>query len=247
VTAPLFEARGLAVRFGGVEALRGLSLAVTPLELLAVVGPNGAGKSTLLNVCTGYVRPDRGSVFFRGRDLTGLPPRAVARAGIGRSFQHPQVFGPYTVMDNLRFAASAAAGFWCMRDLRGGGFDPEAAALAQLFGLGDAVAQTAGTTSAGTRKLLDIAMALALRPALLFMDEPTSSVSAHDKFGVMDRLVKALRDRGATGVFVEHDMEVVERYADRVAVVAEGSLLAAGPPGAILRDPALAGAVAAVR
>jgi branched-chain amino acid transport system ATP-binding protein len=144
VTPPLFETRALAVRFGGVEALRGLSLEVAPLQLLDV-GSNGAGKSTLLNVCTGYVRPDQGRLSFLGREITGFPPRAAARAGIGRTFQHPQVFGPYTVMDNLRFAVSAAGAFWCLRDLRGGRFDAEASAFARLFGLDAAAGQAAGT------------------------------------------------------------------------------------------------------
>lgn len=234
MTAPLLEVREVDVRFGGVEALRRLSLHVYPDELLAVVGENGAGKSTLLNVCTGYVRPVRGRVVFDGREITGMPPRAVARAGIARAFQHPQLFTSCTVLDNLRLAVAAGRAFWHLADLGGPRFDAEARALADLFGLTALADQRADQISWGARKLVDVAMAFALGPRLLLMDEPTSGVSSREKFAVMDTLVRALRTQRTTGVFVEHDMEVVARYADRVAVVAEGSVVALGTPESVL-------------
>jgi branched-chain amino acid transport system ATP-binding protein len=238
MTAPLLDVREVEVRFGGVEALRKLSLEVYPGELLAVVGENGAGKSTLLNVCTGYVRPHRGRVFFEGREVTGRPPRVITRAGIARTFQHPQLFASYTVLDNLRLAVAAGRSFWRFDGLEGGGRDAEARALADLFGLAALGDQPVDQISWGARKLVDIAMGVALGPKLLLMDEPTSGVSSREKFSIMDTLVGALRARQTTGVFVEHDMEVVARYADRVAVVSEGSVVAQGTPRAVLGDAA---------
>lgn len=236
--APLLQAQGLAISFGGVHAARDISIDVFEQERLAIIGQNGAGKSTFLNMCTGYLRPETGTVTYRSRDITRLAPHAIARLGIARAFQHPQVFIEHTVRDNLRFASSARGGFWqgwlALSDRK---YDDHARELALLFRLEEVLEKRVSETSEGTRKLLDIAMALALEPRLLMMDEPTSGVSAEDKFKVMDTLRQALDTRGVAAVFVEHDMDVVRHYADRVAVWVEGRILAAGPPEEVLRDP----------
>lgn len=233
--AALLETTDIAVRFGGVEALRGVNLAVPEHACLAVIGDNGAGKSTLLNVLTGYVTPHRGRVTFAGRDITGLPPRTIARSGIARTFQHPEVFTQYTVMDNLRLAVAARDAFWRPGvRLRHGPFDAPARELLWLLGL-DAVAdEPVRHIAEGARKLLDVAMALALRPRLLLMDEPTSGVSTQEKFAIMDTLIAVLRSQQMTTLFIEHDMDVVARYADRVVVMAEGEIVASGTPAAVL-------------
>lgn len=236
--APLLETRGVAIQFGGVQAARNVSLDIYAGERFAIIGQNGAGKSTFLNLCTGYLKPVAGQVAFQGRDITGLPPRAITRLGIARAFQHPQLFGQHTVIDNLRFAVSTVGRFWqpwtALRDRR---YDVDAWDLLRLLGLQDMAHQRAMETSEGMSKLLDIAMALALRPQLLLMDEPTSGVSATEKFDIMDTLTKALRERSVTAVFVEHDMEVVRRYAHRVGVWVDGSILTTGKPEDVLNDP----------
>jgi branched-chain amino acid transport system ATP-binding protein len=236
--ALLLQARGLAISFGGVHAARDISIDVYEHERLAIIGQNGAGKSTFLNMCTGYLRPEAGQVVYRARDITRLTPHEIARLGIARAFQHPQVFIEHTVLDNLRFASSACGGFWqgwC--GVRSPRYDDKARELAALFRLEGVTEKRVSETSEGTRKLLDIAMALALEPRLLMLDEPTSGVSAEDKFKVMDTLRDALDIRGVAAVFVEHDMDVVRNYAERVAVWVEGRILAAGPPDDVLHDP----------
>lgn len=225
----LLEVTNVSVRFGGVQALRAVSVSVPRTGCLAVIGDNGAGKSTLLNVLTGYVRPQSGRVAFDGRDITGLSPREITHAGIARTFQHPQIFSLYTVLDNLRLAVAAHDGFWnpAIR-LRGGDFDETAHALAAICGLAPVGDERVREIAAGERKLLDVAMALALRPALLLMDEPTSGVSSHEKFSIMDTLIAALREQDTAALFVEHDMDVVTRYADHVIAMAEGTVVASG-------------------
>lgn len=234
----LLTARGLEIRFGGVIAARDIDIDVAAGEFLAIIGQNGAGKSTFLNICTGYLTPTRGDVTFAGRPITGKSPRAIARTGIARAFQHPQLFGHHRVIDNLRYAVSARDRFWRpWRALDAPAYDAGARALLRLFGLEEVGERLTQDTSEGTRKLLDIAMALALQPRLLLMDEPTSGVSAEEKYSIMDTLTVALREREVTAVFVEHDMDVVRRYADRVGVWMDGSILSTGAPDAVLNDP----------
>lgn len=236
-TSPLLEARNLHVRFGGVVAAAGINLRVYPDELLAIIGPNGAGKTTFLNVCTGYLRPDQGRVLLEGRDITGLPPRTIARMGVARAFQIPQLFSEHTVEENLLLALAAREGFWHWKPLGDAARRGEAGGLLRLMGLDRMAPVPVSEIPEGVRKLLDVAMALALKPKLLLLDEPTSGVSSEEKFRVMDTLVQALRAQRVSTVFVEHDMEVVRRYADRVAVWAEGRILVEGKPEEVLGDP----------
>lgn len=240
MSAALLEARNLCIRFGGVQAADGVDLDVRDGERLAIIGPNGAGKTTFLNICTGYLTPAAGSVRFRGRDITALAPRAITRMGIARAFQSPQLFHEQCVLDNLLLAAAARERAWNpFGPLRERPERDEMVALLELFGLAAHAASMVDELPEGTRKLVDIAVALALRPQLLLMDEPTSGVSSEEKFRIMDLLVHALEVQGVTSVFVEHDMDVVERYADRVAVWSSGRIQSEGPPGAVLTDPAV--------
>lgn len=233
----LLAARGLEIRFGGVVAASDINLDVFRDEFLAIIGQNGAGKSTFLNICTGYLRPAKGEVTFDGRSITGRSPRAIARRGIARAFQHPQLFSRHSVIDNLRYAVSARDRFWRpWRALDAPVYDGAAQALLRLLKLEDVAERPAEKTSEGTRKLLDIAMALALEPRLLLLDEPTSGVSAQEKYTIMDTLSAALHERNVTAVFVEHDMDVVRRYADRVGVWMDGRILATGTPEEVLND-----------
>jgi branched-chain amino acid transport system ATP-binding protein len=238
VTGPLLSAKGLRLAFGGVKAADGIDLDVMQGEFLAIIGPNGAGKTTFINMTTGYLKPQAGNIEYEGRPIIGLSPRAVVRLGIARSFQLPQLFTEHTVLENAALAIAAHAGIWSpLAPLLRPAWRAEAMALLDRFGLAALADARADTLNEGARKLADIAMAAALQPRLLLMDEPTSGVAAAEKMGVVETLVRVLRETGVTAVFVEHDMEVVARFADRVAVWSQGRILALGTPEAVLADP----------
>ncbi len=236
----LLEARGLRLAFGGVRAADGIDLAVMRGEFLAIIGPNGAGKTTFINMTTGYLRPNAGEITYEGQRITGMSPRAIVKRGIARSFQLPQLFTEHTVEQNVALAVASRAGIWSpLAPLLRPGYRDEARDLLERFGL-TAIADTrADALNEGARKLADIAMAVALKPRLLLMDEPTSGVAASEKMTVVETLARVLRDAKVTAVFVEHDMDVVERFADRVAVWSQGRIAALGPPQEVLADPAV--------
>src|SRR5579863_3304245 len=235
---PILEARDLHVRFNGVKAADGVSLSIQDGEFLAIIGPNGSGKTTLLNLCTGYVRPKSGSVHLDGQNITRLASRAIARLGVARAFQIPQLFSDQRVIDNMMLSLAAKDGLWTMvRPLETAARREEAEALLALIGLADDRKRISRTLPEGHRKLLDIAVALALKPRLLLLDEPTSGVSALERFPLMETLMGALRQRQITALFVEHDMDVVARYANRVLVWNAGSIVAEGSPDDVFRDP----------
>jgi branched-chain amino acid transport system ATP-binding protein len=235
----LLSTRGLSLKFGGVVAADAIDFDLKAGERLAVVGQNGAGKTTFINICTGYLKADAGQVFFDGTEVTGQSPRAITRRGVGRSFQLPQVFGEHTVRECLLIAASAvhrrAGGWW--RPLDGAVNADEVDATLELLQLAGRAHDRAGLLPEGQRKLLDVAMALVLRPKLMIMDEPTSGVSSDEKHGLMAVLMKALDERQVTSIFVEHDIDIVRRYATRLAAWIAGRIAADGAPEDVLRDP----------
>ncbi len=235
---PLLSARGLKLAFGGVKAADGIDLDVHAGEFLAIIGPNGAGKTTFINMTTGYLRPQAGAILFDGRPILGLKPRRLVGLGIARSFQLPQLFLEHTVAENVALAVAARDGLWSpMRPLMRPSWRDEADEILARFGISELAQRRADALNEGARKLVDIAMAVALRPRLILMDEPTSGVAGADKMGIVETLVRVLRDAGVTAVFVEHDMEVVARFADRVAVWAQGRIAALGPVADVLADP----------
>jgi len=234
----LLEARDVAIRFGGVVAADNVNIAIEAGRNLAIIGPNGAGKTTFLNICTGYLTPHRGAILLDGEDVTRLEPRHLVRRGIARAFQIPQLFAEHTVLDNLLMARAAEARRWApftaMRAI------PERASALHLLEMVrcDALAdRPVSELPEGQRKLVDIAIALALKPRLLFMDEPTSGVASSEKFEVLDIIAAALAEAGVTAVFVEHDIGIVERFADEVAVWNRGEVLFRGPPDEVLAHP----------
>lgn len=234
----ILEADDLNLRFGGVQAAAGATLTVRANERIAIIGPNGAGKTTFINLCTGYLKPQSGRVIFDGRDVTRLSPRAITRLGIGRSFQIPQLFLDNTVIDNLLLALSAREGSWSpFLVVERHPKAEEMWELLELVGLRDIGDRVVRELPEGMRKLIDIAVALALEPKLIFMDEPTSGVSSTEKFQVMDTLTRVLDARATTAVFVEHDMDVVARYANRVAVWSGGRIALEGTPEEVLNHP----------
>ena len=219
-------AQALRKSFGAVTAAADISLSFDADIVVSLIGANGAGKTTFLNMVTGYLKPDSGRIVFDGRDIVGLSPRQITKLGVARSFQIPQLFQTLSVRDNLLIAESIAAAD-----------DPEAATEAVLdrFALRAYAAQPAGLLPEGIRKLLDVAMALSSRSRLLLLDEPTSGVSADEKFAIMDVVMGAARAAGVTVIFVEHDMDIVARYAARVVAFYDGDIIGDGPPDTVLR------------
>lgn len=241
----VLQVEDLTMRFGAVTAADNVSVTLRAGEFVAIVGPNGAGKTTFLNLVTGYIRPLTGRVHFLDHNILGLTPRQITELGVGRSFQWPQLFTSQTVLENVLVALAAGKGevaFW--QPLKTRARLEAAAAVLEQFGLGDMAHRPASELPEGGRKLLDVAMAFALRPRLMLMDEPTSGVSVEDKFQVIDTLVQVLRANGITTMFVEHDMEVVRRFANRVLVLSQGKIAADGDPEAVLGDPQIRAMVA---
>lgn len=234
----LLSTRGVSLSFGGVVAAEAIDFDLRTGERLAVVGQNGAGKTTFINICTGFLRPTTGQVFFDGEEVTGRSPREITRRGVGRSFQLPQVFTAHTVRECLMLAASAVKrrhGFWLPMEQA---VDAEEVdATLDLLQLGPRAHDLAGALPEGQRKLLDVAMALVLRPKLLIMDEPTSGVSTDEKHGLMNVLMRALDERKVTSIFVEHDIDIVRQYATRLCAWIAGRIAADGAPADVLRDP----------
>jgi branched-chain amino acid transport system ATP-binding protein len=233
----ILTVRDLHINFGGVRAADGVDLDIYRNELVAIIGPNGSGKTTFINLCTGYISPTQGSVTFEGERITDLAPRQITRRGIARAFQIPQLFTGHSLLENVMLAVAAQRGIWqAMRPLAQPAYLDEARKTLALLSLQDAADRPVATLPEGMRKLADIAIALALKPRLLLLDEPTSGVSTTEKFGLMDTIVSVLRAEKITALFVEHDMDMVERYADRVLVWDSGRVMAAGAPAEILRS-----------
>jgi branched-chain amino acid transport system ATP-binding protein len=235
---PVLSARQLNKRFGAVIAAEELSLDIAAGQKVSLIGANGAGKTTFVNMATGYLKPDSGAILLDGVEIGRRSPRHVAKLGISRSFQIPQLFLDLTAVENLAVAIAAAgpAALSPTAPAEAGGRREQAIELLDRFGLGSHADRPIAELAGGVRKLIDIAMALARRPKLLLLDEPTSGVSAEEKFATMDRVIHAVAPDAATIVFVEHDMEIVSRYADRVVAFYSGRIIADGEPQAVLKD-----------
>ena len=209
--------------FGGVKAVDGVTIEVRDGERLAVVGPNGSGKTTLINLLSGLYPPDKGRVFLQMRDVTKVPMYVRVRLGIARSFQLPQLFPELTVYENVAVAFAALRGF----SLRAVPHE-EVKSILELFDLWDKRSVKAVSLSEGEKKVLDVALAYVSRPKVLLLDEPTSSVAEEDKMSLMERLLEKLR--GISMVMVEHDLDVVEKFAERVVVMRAGKVVATAKP-----------------
>ena len=238
MSSPLLQTTDLQLAFGAVVVADHINFSLAEGERLAVVGQNGAGKTTFINICTGLIRPQAGKVFFEGHDVTQLSPRAIALRGMVRSFQLPQLFSEHTVRDCIRLAAAGKRGglsIWT--PLAEAVPKEEVDHVLEMVGLaarGDALS---GALPEGQRKLLDIAMALVLKPRLLILDEPTSGVSTDEKHGLMATIMAALDAQKVTAIFVEHDVDIVSQYATRVAAWIAGRIAADGTPQEVLADP----------
>jgi branched-chain amino acid transport system ATP-binding protein len=236
----ILEAHDLRKRYGAYVALDGVSLTVREGEFVSIIGPNGAGKSTLINLLTGVLAPSDGRVRFKGRDIGGIGPVALARLGMARSFQLVQIFPDLTVLETLQAAVVSRLGrgsrlFASLRADRQ--VRAEALEVADLFGLADRAHSPARALPQGDKKLLDVASAFTLRPEIILLDEPTSGVSTADKHAVMEILVGAARRIGLKAIIqVEHDMDIVFGYSDRIIALHQGRVLADAAPAAIRAD-----------
>jgi branched-chain amino acid transport system ATP-binding protein len=233
----LLEAVDVRKRYGDFAALDGVSLAIHEGEFVSIIGPNGAGKTTLVNVLSGFVPPTRGTVRFKGADVAGAGPVRLARLGMARSFQLVNVFPGLTVAETLAVAVVSRLGrgprLWASlardREVRA-----QVADVAALFALDDKLGRPARTLPQGDKKLLDVASAFALRPEVILLDEPTSGVSTRDKTAIMEVLVQAAARVGIRAIVqVEHDMDIVFAYSDRIVVLHQGRVLADATPEAI--------------
>jgi len=228
---------GLSKRFGGIPAVSNVGFEVQAGEMLALIGPNGAGKSTCFNMVGGQLRPDAGRVVLEGRTITGLPPRAVWRLGVGRTFQVTATFASMTVRENVQVALLSAAGllrrWW--RPARDA-FVVEAEGLLHQVGLDGEADRGAGVLAYGDLKRLELAIALSHKPRLLLMDEPTAGMAPAERTALMALTRRLATDRGLAVLFTEHDMDVVFGVSDRILVLNRGVLIAAGPPAEIRAD-----------
>jgi branched-chain amino acid transport system ATP-binding protein len=244
----LLRTEGLTLRFGGVNAADGIDFSLHQGEHLAVIGANGAGKTTFINICTGYLKPTSGRVIFEGMDITRQGPRQITRLGVGRSFQLPQLFLDHTVRQCLELASASRRGTLSRWTSLSRAADQRAVDdMLALVALAPYAGHPTTVLPEGHRKLLDVAIALMLEPKLVIMDEPTSGVASEDKHGVMQTLMRALQSRNVTSWFVEHDVDIVLRYASRVAAWIDGRIAADGTPQAVFADPVVRRDVLGVR
>jgi branched-chain amino acid transport system ATP-binding protein len=228
--------------FGENRAINRVDFTVRESEVLALIGSNGAGKTTLVNVVSGLLRADGGRIVFRDVDVTRQSVHERIRAGIARSFQLVNLFDQLRALDNVALTIFSREGR-TRRLLSRAAADravwEEAAEVLRVFGLDAKAAVAAGGLSQGERKLLDVALAYALRPKLLFLDEPTSGVSTREKAPIMDTVTSIVRSEGISAVIIEHDMDVVFNYSDRIVAMHQGTILADGTPDEIRRNEAV--------
>jgi branched-chain amino acid transport system ATP-binding protein len=245
--AVVLDAKGLCKTFGAVTAANEVSAAIEKDSVVGLIGTNGAGKTTFINMITGYIKPDRGAIEYEGHDITRLPPRSITRLGISRSFQVPQLYGSLGVFDNMMIGLgivlsnAGLGGFFSRGSAPVPGYGKPAEEVAEhllaRFGLQEYRNRNAQVLPGGARKLLDIALTMVARPRILLLDEPTRGVSAQEMFGIMQMVLEAVRAEGTTVLFVEHDMEVVSRFAQRVLAFYDGRIIVDAPPQDALAHP----------
>jgi len=228
--------KGLTKFFGDFKAVDSVDLTLYEGTITSLVGPNGAGKTTLLNMISGVIKPTRGKIYFMNKDITGLPPYKIVKMGIARSFQLPCVCNDLTTLDNVRIAILSRMGkvrrLFSLVDKDKEVYE-RAIKILKTFGLYEKKDLLAQDLSHGDRKLLDVAMAFALEPKLILLDEPTSGVSTSEKSKIMRTIEKVIREIGITALIVEHDMDIVFSYSDRIIVMHEGKIIADGKPDEI--------------
>ena len=237
MTTPLLEVRNLRKRYGGVDAVADVSFDLAAGEMLALIGPNGAGKTTCFNMLSGQLRPDAGSVHLAGRELSGLPPRAIWRLGVGRTFQIAETFGSMTALENVQMALlSREHRLFSMWRRAAAQCRDEAAQLLDAVGMAAQRERPCAVLAYGDVKRVELAIALANRPRLLLMDEPTAGMGMGERHALMALVRDLARERQLGVLFTEHSMDVVFGYAGRILVLARGRLIAQGDPESVRKD-----------
>ena len=235
----MLEVSNLVKSFGRFMVINGAEFTIQENEIVGLLGPNGAGKTTLVNLISGHLFPDSGEIRLSGRNITKAPPYQRIKMGIARNFQITQLFEELTVLDNVRNCLLS------LRNKLNRFFKPasaykeateEALEILDTFNLGGFAGDLAANLSEGDKKILDTAMAFALRSKFLLLDEPTSGVATADKFKVMDTIIQAITARGTATMIIEHDMDIVSDYCQRVMVLCEGRILAQGEPQAVMEN-----------
>jgi len=238
----ILQTSGLTKRFAGLTAVDRADLTVEEGETRAIIGPNGAGKSTFINLVTGMLEPSEGDVQFKGEDITGLEPHQIVQRGVSKSFQTASIFPGMTVRENVEVAAFATAhGSFSLNFLKHrndfGDVTETAERMLDAVEILDAADEQAADLPYGDKRRLEIAIALTAEPDLMFMDEPTAGMSPEETDATVDLIENVREELGLTIVLVEHDMEVIFRVADRIAVLNRGSVIADGTPEEVQGDP----------
>jgi branched-chain amino acid transport system ATP-binding protein len=238
----LLEVRNVSKHFGSLIAVNDISMAVEQGELRAIIGPNGAGKTTFFNLITGFFTPTAGRIFFEGRDVTDLLPARRVWAGMARTFQITEVFPELTVRENLRIPVEVASGLrlrpWLSRvdDER---IRSRVTELIEMGSLAGKAHRQVGELSHGDQRATEIMMALALKPRLLLLDEPTAGMGDQETYDITQLIRRLHKEAGLTIVLIEHDMRVVFHLADRIMVLDQGKFLAEGTPPEIAANKAV--------
>jgi branched-chain amino acid transport system ATP-binding protein len=238
----LLEVRHVSKSFGSLLAVRDVSMHVERGQLHAVIGPNGAGKTTFFNLISGFFPPSAGTILFDGEDVTSVPADRRVTRGMARTFQVTEIFPEISVLENVEIGAEVAAGYrmrpWLGRaeraEIRG-----RVDEILGLTGLASKAGRLVGELAHGDQRAAEIAMALALKPRLLLLDEPTAGMGDQETYEIASLIRRLHRDKNYTIVLIEHDMRVVFNLADRITVLDQGRLLAEGPPAAIAQNPAV--------
>jgi len=238
---PFLEVKNCVKHYGAIRAVDGVSFAVEPGEIVGVIGPNGSGKTTLFNSILGQIRPTSGHMQFCGEDITGMAPLALARRGVGRTFQTLQVFDKLSVRDNLIVAAQEFKGTLAARLFAApdAGLGAHADEMIELFRLQHVAHLLAGSLSYGQQKLIDIAMAFMPAPRLVLLDEPCAGVNPALVEQLHDLLVQLNKTQGGSFVVIEHNMDFIMRLCPRVICMVEGRILAEGAPGEVQANRAV--------
>ncbi len=238
MSGAILTASAVCKSFGAVTAASDVSVQVPEGAIYSLIGANGAGKTSFVNMVTGYITPDTGSIRLRDREITGLTPREITRLGVHRSFQIPQLCNELTVLENMLVAQAihGARSPSFLRPGRSAEARERAMATLERFHVADEADRLIPELSGGVKKLLDIAMAMAGDTQIMLLDEPTSGVAADEKFPIMDLVIGALTEIGTTVLFVEHDMDVVTRYSERVLAFYAGRIIADDAPVEVLAD-----------
>jgi branched-chain amino acid transport system ATP-binding protein len=238
----MLEVRNASKRFGSLVAVRDVSLSVQKGELRAVIGPNGAGKTTFFNMISGFFPPTSGSIAFDGQDITRMPAHQRVTLGMARTFQITEIFPELTVLENVRIGAEVAAGFrlrpWLGRTEKAE-VHRRVVEILRLTGLEASAGRLVGELAHGHQRAAEIAMALALRPRLLLLDEPTAGMGDQETYEITQLIRRLHRASNFTIVLIEHDMRVVFHLADRISVLDQGALLAEGTPQDIAANEAV--------